>query len=54
MFNGETALSVPTQIDFSTFSCKHALMTFCEPMTFVLIASKGLYSIIGTCFSAAA
>ena len=53
MFNGDTALSVPIQIALPTFVSIHASITFCDPMTLVLIASNGLYSIFGTCFNAA-
>ena len=52
MFRGETALSVPMHTTFSTLCINDASITFWEPTTFVLIASNGLYSIIGTCFNA--
>ena len=38
---------------FTPFS-KAALIKFCAPIIFVLTASKGLYSVEGTCLSAAA
>ena len=53
MLSGETDLSVPIQTTFFTFCVIAASITFWEPITFVLIASNGLYSITGTCFKAA-
>ena len=51
---GFDALSVLIASSDSTFSSLAALMRFCVPWMLVWTASNGLYSLISTCFSAAA
>ena len=51
---GLTALSVLSAITRLTPQSIAASMTFFAPITFVRIASNGLYSHAGTCFRAAA
>src|ERR1035437_922671 len=51
---GLEALSVLSAMTRSTLRSRAASMTFCAPLTFVLMVSKGLYSAAGTCLSAAA
>jgi len=53
-FAGLTALSVLIVIIFFTPASSAASMTLAVPMMLVLMASSGLYSQAGTCFSAAA
>ena len=53
-FTGEQALSVERATTFFTPLFKQALIIFCAPRILVCIASKGLYSVDGTCFNAAA
>ena len=52
--SGWAALSVDRATTRFTPAAMAALTTFSAPMTLVLMHSKGLYSAIGTCFSAAA
>jgi hypothetical protein len=51
---GLHALSVESATTRCTPLSIAASMTFWAPCTFVLTASKGLYSAAGTCFNAAA
>jgi len=51
---GLAALSVDSATIRLTFLLIAARTTFSAPMMFVCTHSKGLYSAIGTCFSAAA
>ena len=51
---GATALSLDRAMTFFTLVWRHASIKFWAPKTFVLIASNGLYSAVGTCFNAAA
>jgi hypothetical protein len=51
---GLDALSVDSAMTFSTPLSIAASMTFCEPCTFVLTNSNGLYSAVSTCLRAAA
>ena len=53
-FIGELALSVLKAKTFSILFFKLASITFSAPVIFVLIVSRGLYSAVSTCFSAAA
>ena len=50
---GAAALSVERDTTFLTFVDQLASITFSAPKIFVLTASIGLYSAIGTCFIAA-
>ena len=49
-FIGETALSVDKATTLLTLFFIAELIIFCAPKIFVLIHSKGLYSVAGTCF----
>ncbi len=53
-FIGLTALSVERAITFFTLLSIAAETILLDPVIFVLINSRGLYSAIGTCFKAAA
>jgi hypothetical protein len=50
---GFAALSDDVRIIVDTPAARHASMTFWVPVTFVWVASKGLYSPDSTCLSAA-
>ena len=51
---GEDALSVDSATTRFTPASMAASTTFCEPSTLVFTNSKGLYSPVSTCLSAAA
>jgi hypothetical protein len=51
---GDDALSVDKAITFFTFNSIAASIIFCDPITFVLTNSIGLYSAVGTYLRAAA
>ena len=53
-FIGEQALSVDNAITFLTPFFKAASIRLFAPIILVFIVSNGLYSVVGTCFKAAA
>ena len=53
-FIGEQALSVDNAITFLTPFFKAASIKLLAPIILVFMASNGLYSVVGTCFKAAA